>query len=139
MASPLARAEALFTRGDLPLIIKRSMRLLTVLQLARIRGTRVVWTVHNLRSHDQRFPRIERWFWRLFVREVDGVICLSKHSMGAVIERFPLLARLPAFIVPHGHYRELYPNTSTRTEACATLGIDPRARVITFVGQIREL
>ena len=130
--------EALFTRGDLPMVIKRSIRLLLLLQLARTRGTRVVWTVHNLRSHEQRFPRIERWFWRWFVREVDGVICLSRHSVGMVIERFPLLARVPFFVVPHGHYRELYPNTSTRADARAPLGIDPTARVMTFIGQIRE-
>ena len=130
--------EAMFTRGDLPLIIKRSMRLLLQLRLARMRGTRVVWTVHNLQSHEQRFPRTERWFWRWFVREVDGVICLSKHSLGAVIERYPPLARLPVFVVPHGHYRELYPNTITRAKARAALGVAPDARVVTFVGQIRE-
>jgi beta-1,4-mannosyltransferase len=130
--------EAMFTGGDLPLIVRRSIRLLLLLRLARTRGTRVVWTVHNLRSHEQRFPRLERWFWRMFVRELDGVIFLSNYSLGAAIERFPPLARLPLFVVPHGHYRDSYPNKTTRAEARATLGIDPEARVLTFIGQVRE-
>jgi beta-1,4-mannosyltransferase len=58
--------------------------------------------------------------------------------LGAAIERFPPLARLPLFVVPHGHYRQLYPNTMTRAEARFALGIDQNAPVLSFVGQIRE-
>jgi beta-1,4-mannosyltransferase len=130
--------EAQFTRGDVHLIVRRSIRLLMLLRSARSRGTRVVWTVHNLRSHEQRFPRLEEWFWWLFVREVDGVISLSNRCLEAAIERFPRLARLPLFVVPHGHYRDSYPNKITRAEARLALGINQDARVLSFVGQIRE-
>ena len=38
-----------------------------LLQLARWRGTRILWTVHDLGSHDQLHPRVEAWFWGVFV------------------------------------------------------------------------
>lgn len=131
-------AEAQFARGNLHLIVRRSVRLLMLLHSARSRGTRVIWTIHNLRSHEQRFPRVEEWFWRLFIRQVDGVISLNKRCVDVAIERFPRLARVPLFVVPHGHYRESYPNTITRAEARLALGIEQDARVLSFVGQIRE-
>ncbi len=115
--------EAMFKGGDLPLIVRRSIRLLLLLRLARTRGTRVVWTVHNLHSHEQRFPRLERWFWRMFLRQVDGAISLSSSCVEAAIEQFPRLAGLPLFVVPLGHFRDLYPNTITGAEARLALGI----------------
>jgi glycosyltransferase involved in cell wall biosynthesis len=131
-------AEAQFARGNLQLIVRRSVRLLMLLHSARSRGTRVIWTVHNLHSHEQRFPRLEGWFWRMFLRQVDGAISLSNSCVEPAIERFPRLARLPLFVVPLGHFRDSYPNTITRAEARLALGVDQDARVLSFVGQIRE-
>src|SRR4051812_34662367 len=31
-----------------------------LISVARIRGTRIVWTVHNIQSHERRNPRLER-------------------------------------------------------------------------------
>ena len=45
-----------------------------LLRVARLRGTRVVWTVHNLVSQDKLHPRIEPWFWRQFAGCVDAAI-----------------------------------------------------------------
>jgi beta-1,4-mannosyltransferase len=104
---------------------------------ARALGARIVWTVHNLRSHTARWPRIEKWLWRAFVPLVDASIHLSHAGREMAMESFPGLARKPSSIVPHGHYRDCYPNHSTRVEAREALGIDPAAPVIAFAGQIK--
>jgi beta-1,4-mannosyltransferase len=116
----------------------RTLTLLAQLTWLRRRGTKVVWTVHNLRAHERRYPRFEEWFWGALVRRLDAYICLTERSREAALERFPGLRRLPGDVVPHGDYRDAYANDVTRGEARARLALPPEARVLLFVGAIRE-
>jgi len=118
--------------------LQRSSRLLALLWLARARGTRVVWTAHNLCSHERHLARLEDAFWRAFLRQVDGVICLSQRSAELLLERYPALDGRPRFVIPHGHYRLAYPRDVTRAEARSALGIAPDAPVVALVGHLRE-
>lgn len=114
----------------------RAAALLTLATLARVRGCKVVWTVHNLHSHERRHPGLEDWFWRHFVRRVDGYISLSRRGKELVLGRFPELGRVPGFVVPLGHYRDIYPHGVSRQDARATLGIPQDTLVIGYVGRI---
>lgn len=111
--------------------------LLRLMDVARLRGIRVVWTVHNLRSHEARHPALERWFWPEFTRRLDAFIGLSAAGLAAARAAFPALAGKPGYVVPHGHYRGVYPNVLGRDEARRRLGIDAGAGVVAFVGQVR--
>lgn len=111
--------------------------LLALAAAARARGTRLVWTVHNLQQHDGRHPRVERTFWQAWTRLVNASIHLSASGRAAALERFPALRRQPALIVPHGHYREAYPAPVEKAEARARLGLEGDVRVTAFVGHIR--
>src|SRR3954466_14166822 len=42
----------------LPRAAVRGAALLLLAALARLRGTKIVWTVHNLHSHERRHPRL---------------------------------------------------------------------------------
>lgn len=117
--------------------VVRGAAVIALMTAARARGTRVVWTVHNLQSHERFHPRLERWFWRAFVRRLDGYITLAAGTGEAARERFPRLREIPGFVVPHGHYRDAYPREVTREEARDRLEIPRDARVAGFVGQIR--
>src|SRR5712691_8004616 len=81
---------ALNTRGSLR-AMGRAFYLLAKLLYAKARGAKLVWTVHNLKSHDQEFPEIERWFWRAYVPLVDAAIHLSRSGMGAALQQFTSL------------------------------------------------
>ena len=105
---------------------------------ARRRGTRVVWTVHNLAGHDRRHPSLHAWFWPRFLAGLDGVIALSRSGLHAARERHPALARTPGFVVPHGDYRQDYPRGMGREEARERLGIRSAAPLVLFFGRIRE-
>ena len=115
----------------------RAAAILAMLQFARLRGVRIVWTVHNLQAHERYHPRLERWFWRAFISRVDGYLALSAAGKALARERFPRLRTVPGFVVPHGHYRDAYPATLTREEARARLGVPAEARVVAFLGKIR--
>jgi beta-1,4-mannosyltransferase len=108
-----------------------------LLSLARARGTRILWTVHDLGSHDRLHPKLEAWFWRFFVSRVDGYVCLSDGGARLARERFPRLRERPGFTVPHGHYRDAYPNQMSRAQARRVLGLPEQARVLLHFGLLR--
>lgn len=104
---------------------------------ARARGVACVWTVHNLQGHDRTHPRLEEWLWRFLVPRLDGVVLLSQATEAPLWRRHPASRRLPSRVVPHGHFRGVYPNTIGRDAARARYGFGPRDRVAAFVGRIR--
>jgi beta-1,4-mannosyltransferase len=110
---------------------------LITLDAARAHGARVVWTAHNAQPHEARHPRLERWFWRAFIRRVDAVIHLSAAGRQTVEAAFPALADRPSAVIPHGHYRGSYPDTVSGGEARAALGVPAGAPVAAFIGMVR--
>jgi beta-1,4-mannosyltransferase len=110
---------------------------LAMLDAAHLHGARVVWTAHNARPHESRHPKLEDWFWSGVVRRVDTVIHPSQAGRQAVEARYQELARRPHAVVPMGHYRGAYPDTVSREDARAGLGIPAGARVVAFLGLVR--
>jgi beta-1,4-mannosyltransferase len=110
---------------------------LEAVRLARAQNVCVVWTAHNLRAHTGIHPLLEREFWTKFCDSLDGVIALSNHSCAALLEKHPSLEHVPITVIPHGHYRGVYPNTITREEARAKLNLPLEVPVLAFVGQLR--
>ncbi|GAA4163135.1 hypothetical protein GCM10022286_23180 [Gryllotalpicola daejeonensis] len=108
------------------------------LRLARLRGTRVVWTVHNVVDHEQRStPALRARLRRLLVANVDGILSLSANGVEAARASYPELAGRPAFVTPHGHYRADYDFSVPRAEARARLGLSEGDLVAASVGQLR--
>jgi glycosyltransferase involved in cell wall biosynthesis len=110
---------------------------LALMALARQRGTRLVWTIHDLGPHESPHPWLERLFWPLFLPMVDGYITLSEHAREAALRRFPRLSMVPGAVVPHGHYRPAYPDPVPAETARRRLGLSADAPVIAYVGRIR--
>jgi glycosyltransferase involved in cell wall biosynthesis len=106
-------------------------------RMARRRGTKIVWTIHDLTPHDCVYPDIELPFWQDFVRLTDGVIALTQTGLDLARDRYGCLRTVPAFVIPHGHFREAYPRSMGRNEARQKLGMPERSTVITYFGQVR--
>lgn len=119
------------------LALRRTASELSWIRWARSRGARIVWTIHNLRAHEGYHPAVEAAFWRDFIGHLDGHISLSRASQAQAFARFPRLASLPGFVIPHGHYRTSYPAPLDPIEARHTLGLDPMATVVALVGYVR--
>jgi beta-1,4-mannosyltransferase len=106
--------------------------------LARARGMRVVWTPHNLDAHDRPSqPSLERQYWKLLPRYVDGILSLTHSGIDLVKQKYPGLRDVPAFVTPHPHYQGAYPAAVDRSIARAELGIPDSARVLAFVGNVK--
>jgi glycosyltransferase involved in cell wall biosynthesis len=116
------------------------IRLLVELLVVRAMGVRVVWTVHNLLGHESPSPRLELWAKRLTADRVDGLVVHCEAARERVVESFrvsegdgPAIAT-----VPHGHYLDNYPDTTSTEAARSSLGIDPEDDVFLFFGSIRK-
>jgi beta-1,4-mannosyltransferase len=105
----------------------------------RLRGAKVVWTVHNLQSHLQHHPTIERVFWKIFTALLNGYISLTESGGERARQRYPSLHRKPGFVIPHGNIRDAYRGVEiSRDEARQRLGISQSARVVGFFGAVER-
>lgn len=118
--------------------VGRSVELLAALERAHARGAKLVWTTHNVAAHLRRHPRAERVFWSAFDRLVDGWIALSDATVGQVVAAHPRLAKVPHCVIPHGHYRDAYPDHVSRVEARRELGLEVAEQVLAFIGRVKS-
>ena len=129
--------EYVFNAPTLAKAVAKSVGCVLLLSGLRVRKTRIVWTIHNVRAHEQWHARLEARMWRWFVRRVDGYIALSAVGEAAALERYPELERRPGFVIPHGHYRDEYPDEVSREAARDALGLPRTARTVAFLGALR--
>lgn len=119
-------------------VIARLLFFFSLLRVARLRGTRLIWTAHNVGAHEQRSTATLRaWFRRWWCANVDGILSLTEDGVSAVRAGYPELAAIPAFVTPHGHYRDAYDFNIDRGAARAALEIHDDCTLIVTLGQIR--
>lgn len=109
-------------------------RFLTPIQVAKfinhIRDARaldygIVWTAHNILPHRPIFLPVDKAIRRLMMREADAVIAHCEFGRRELLSRFPRSG--PLAVIPHGHHRDVYPDTIPRAAARRQLdvGADP--------------
>jgi beta-1,4-mannosyltransferase len=113
------------------------VKIIGLFWLARRRGTAVVWTGHNLEPHDVVRPLLWRAYFRLFRTQTDLLLSLGDGATQLLTRRYPSLARTPVVVVPHGHYRDVYPSRPDTQVARRSLGVDGYRPVLLVFGQIR--
>jgi glycosyltransferase involved in cell wall biosynthesis len=115
--------------------LRAAARFLVFLLLLKTGGTRIVYTLHNLRPHATRYARIEGWVRRRFVRRIADLVLTnfegSRADLAAVYGRTRRVV-----CVPHPTYRGFYADMVSRAEARARLGIATEAFVYLCFGGI---
>jgi beta-1,4-mannosyltransferase len=107
-----------------------------VVCITHLRRSRVVWTVHNLLPHDTPYPRFSKLYLEWFARHCGGLIFLSATSRSTFYHMYPEV-KTPYAVIPHGHYREVYPRVPERMAARRLLGLSAAGKILLFVGLIR--
>ena len=129
--------ELLVTGPQIRAPIKKLLKFYVQLKIARVKRTKIFWTAHNLRRHERDHPLLEWLFWRIFLFNLDGIICLSESGRKQLHIEHPQTRSVPTFSIPHGHYRGVYPDNMNKAEAREELHIPADEFVMTFLGQIR--
>ncbi|HET6705056.1 glycosyltransferase family 4 protein [Amycolatopsis sp.] len=112
-------------------------RLLLVLRAARRRGTKVVWTLNNLRPHESN--RVVDLFVSEFSRLVDLTVCSSQSLLDEFLREYPAIRAAEHRIIRPGGYRCLYPDDGVSpARAREKLGLPADARVLLAIGMVRR-
>jgi glycosyltransferase involved in cell wall biosynthesis len=114
----------------------RGLLLVRALRAYRRAGVRIVWTVHNLRPHESRWPWLDRLLYGTAVRVADRLVV---HSPTAAERVAQTMGRSEGVVVaPLGNFDGTYPaERRTRAEMRAALGVPEEAFVYLSFGQIR--
>lgn len=104
--------------------------------LIRWTGVKVIWTIHNAISHNSKFPRLELWTSRALVKIVDRVI-VHNHVARDEIVRLYQLNPAKIAVIPHGHYREIYPKAIAKSEARRQLSLPESDKIYLNFGMLK--
>ena len=108
------------------------------LLVLRLRGTRIVWTAHNLTGHESAGAREELVFAGLVARIAHVVIAHGPSAEAILRQRLRLGPSQRIVVIPHACYVGAYPEGIGAREARVRLGLDEDVAVFLFLGQIRR-
>ncbi|MGW8202150.1 glycosyltransferase [Sphingomonas bisphenolicum] len=100
-------------------------------------GGKVVWTIHNVISHDAEHREVEVNLSKKLTELADALHLHSEYSIAEVEALFPI-PRHKVLIARHGHYVGAYADLVSQDAARSYLGLAPADDVILFNGQVRK-
>lgn len=96
-----------------------------------VSGKRIVWTIHNLESHEKSpaYNKIIRFLLLHFSSSI--------HVMNEASAKFPMLRRYvhKVRLIPHGDYFDSYPQSNL--DVHEKFGIPKQSPIVLFLGAIR--
>lgn len=115
----------------------RALAFASRLALLRLRGIPLVWTVHNLRPHESRHPRMDWLLARTVAALSNGLIVHGPNARQQAIDTWRLRDPGRFVVIPHPGYIGDYPNHIDRATARARLGLADSQVVFLFLGAVR--
>ncbi len=106
------------------------------LQYAKSLGYRIVYTAHNIISHDSPFRDRELRFRRKASQFFDYILVHGELARKRVLDEIGARPE-KVHVVPHGTYEGYYPNYVSPESARRNLGLSPSDFVFLFFGNIR--
>jgi len=103
-------------------------------------GVRIVWTVHNLRSHEaEGGDPNDAAAHRAIIEGADAIIFHCDYARDALVELYrpSEAARARMHVLPHGSYLRQYDVEADQAAARHSLGLPEGGTVFAFVGSIR--
>lgn len=108
----------------------------STIHVAKKLDYKIIWTVHNLVSHENNDFEQEIAFRKKFVHLCDYIFVHGLYAKKIVIESY-CAPDNKVYIVPHGSYYKYYPDTIKRSDARDFLSINNNEFVFLFFGYIR--
>lgn len=137
--------ERAFWRDSKAAIIRAVCITVLAAAIIKLRGGVVVWTAHDPVPHNMQGNSfgsgVLAFLWKVYAalltRMLDGVILLSGTHKAIVIKDRPYLTRRPFAVTPHPHFKGIYPNALSRSDARQRLDLPGDATVLLLLGTIR--
>lgn len=127
--------ESITGRKDRFMALVRLAVFAVMVAWVKLRGTGIVWTMHNEIPHDPKFPLIERLTRRFVGTVADLIISLSSAGVALARRKFPGKDVRQSAI---GHYMDYYRSFDKPQEAKKRFGFKPDDTVVLFFGRIAQ-
>lgn len=105
--------------------------------LIKLGGISIVWTAHNLKDHENRFPMVDKFCTSVIVKYSDAVVVHCNEAKKILLGQFLGVDQRKVFVVPHGNYIGSYEDTLSKNEARKRLNIPNNVFVFLFLGMLR--
>ncbi len=116
-------------------IMEERMRgMVASLELARELGYKIVWTAHNIYPHNRLHRSIDHEFRLEICRLADAIIAHCPVNAQGLKECFGRSRRV--FIIPHGHFIDVYRTDFSRRRARRELEVPQDVFAYGFIGGI---
>ena len=116
--------------------IIKSVSFIGELLILKLFGIRIIWTVHNIVSHEAKFPSLELFFNQLIAWLCDKIIVHSPSAKNEVINMYKARKFLIE-IITHGNYIGCYENVISKLQARKQLQLNTKDTVFLYFGKIR--
>ncbi|MDO9045582.1 MAG: glycosyltransferase [Methanobacteriaceae archaeon] len=118
-------------------IFMRTCLYLSFLTFLKIIKKKIVITLHNVESHDQVYPYLERKIFKLSLNIADNIIVHNSYGKIKAQDMYNIESS-KFHIIPMGNYSNFYPNYINKAKSREILEIPKNKFVISFVGNIKE-
>lgn len=122
--------------------VKRAMRFMALRLdgfLVHVFGGQIVWTIHNLQSHEAANPEVERRARRALFQVVDKAVVHSDGARSSVVNAYRISNTGKLSVIPHGNYLQSYlPDQERQKTLSDELGVQRFGHVFLFFGGVRE-
>jgi beta-1,4-mannosyltransferase len=114
--------------------ITRSMIMLFLMRMMKLRGVKLVWTIHNIYPHTMKYIHLERIIRNKVIKLCNKIFVASPSIKEEVLKEFQMDAS-KICIIPHGDYKGIYqPN---HHHVRMRMGIPSDQYVYLFLGSIK--
>lgn len=126
-----------FMLGNSPTkTIIKSFRFLIELSIVKLLRVKIVWTIHNIVSHERTFKSLELFFNKFLAKICNAIIVHGSFAKREIIKVYKAKESLIK-VVPHGNYINYYPNVISKAQAKNKLQLKAEEVVFLYFGQIR--
>ena len=124
-------------RGNTPFLkVFFTFYVLWVLHFIRMIGFKLIYTIHDIETHDKLFLFNKRVISSI-LHKSSHVIVLSKSTLQMMESMSVPVSKTKITVIPHGNYIGQYENTMTQKQARHALQIHRNQFVLLFFGIIR--
>ncbi|MFB6225472.1 MAG: glycosyltransferase, partial [Candidatus Paceibacteria bacterium] len=119
-----------------PTLIKSLLFVIDV-EITKLLGIRLVWTVHDKYDHDQNHKQIQILMGMYLSRRVDAITVASNNGEQIIRDLFHIPDEQNIYTIHHGNYIDVYEDNIDSEEARSRIGVNQNEFVYLYFGSIR--
>ena len=104
--------------------------------IMKVLGVKIIWTVHNLKNHENKNRDIENIFCIIIAKIANGIIAHCDASKLNILALYKIKEN-KVYSIPQGNYLNVYRGDHTRQESKEILGLNDNDFTFLFFGLIR--